>query len=28
MGHYGVYSTHQAQITKTELDWFDTYLKK
>ncbi len=27
MGHYGVYSTHQEQITKSELDWFDTYLK-
>ena len=28
MGHYGIYSTHQEQITRTELDWFDTYLKK
>jgi len=27
MGHYGIYGKHQEQITKSELDWFDTYLK-
>ncbi len=27
MGHYEIYGKHQARITKSELDWFDTYLK-